>query len=59
VVLEHRITTREGIGMMRKLGVQQVPSICVDGEVRFASLIPDQKTLVETLSTRATEKKTR
>jgi uroporphyrinogen decarboxylase len=57
VVKEHRITTREGIGMMRKLGVQQVPSICIDGEVRYASLIPDQNTLVETLTGRSTEKK--
>jgi uroporphyrinogen decarboxylase len=57
IVKEHRITTREGIGMMRKLGVQQVPSICIDGEVRYASLIPDQNTLVETLTGRSTEKK--
>jgi uroporphyrinogen decarboxylase len=57
VVKEHRITTREGIGMMRKLGVQQIPSICIDGEVRYASLIPDQNTLVQTLTDRATEKK--
>jgi len=56
VVQEHRITTREGISMMRKLGVQQVPSICIDGEVRFASLIPDQKTLVDVFTERAREK---
>jgi uroporphyrinogen decarboxylase len=59
VVQEHRITTREGISMMRKLGVAQVPRICIDGEVRFASLIPDQKTLVDVLTERAREKRDR
>jgi uroporphyrinogen decarboxylase len=59
VVREHRITTREGLGMMRSLRVQHIPSICVDGEVRFSSLIPDQKTLVEVLQRRFEEKKGR
>jgi uroporphyrinogen decarboxylase len=45
-VREHRITTREGIGAMARLRVKQIPSICIDGEVAFPSLIPDQNTLV-------------
>ena len=59
VVQEHRITTREGISFMRKLGVAQIPTICIDGEVRFASLIPDQKTLTDTFTERAREKQGR
>jgi uroporphyrinogen decarboxylase len=59
VVQEHRITTREGISFMRKLGVAQIPTICIDGEVRFSSLIPDQKTLTDTFTERAREKQGR
>jgi len=45
VVKEHRITTREGIAAMGKLGVKNIPTICLDGEVVFSSIIPDQRTL--------------
>lgn len=40
VVREHKITGREGVGMMVKLAVPNLPSICVDGECVFASIIP-------------------
>jgi uroporphyrinogen decarboxylase len=43
---EHKIKVRQGIGMMVKLGVKNLPTICINGEVKFASIIPDQKTLV-------------
>jgi uroporphyrinogen decarboxylase len=31
---------------MKKLGVQNIPTICIDGEVAFSSMIPDQKSLI-------------
>ena len=43
---EHKIKVRHGIGMMVKLGVRNLPTICINGEVKFASIIPDLKTLV-------------
>jgi len=46
VVKEHRITTREGIAAMSRLGVKNIPTICIDGESVFTSLIPDQPTLI-------------
>jgi uroporphyrinogen decarboxylase len=46
VVTEHRITSREGIAAMARLGVKNIPTICIDGEVAFPSIIPDQNTLV-------------
>lgn len=48
-IREHRITTREGLAMMSRLAVRNIPTICIDGEVAFASLIPDQNTLVARL----------
>jgi uroporphyrinogen decarboxylase len=46
VVKEHRISSREGIAAMQKLGVKNIPTICIDGEIAFASIIPDLRTLV-------------
>ena len=46
LVKEHRIATREGLAAMQKLGVKNLPTICIDGQVAFVSLIPDQRTLV-------------
>jgi len=46
---EHKIKVRAGLGMMAKLGVRNLPTICIDGEVRFASIIPDQTTLVKAI----------
>ena len=48
-VREHKIRTHEGLGLMSKLGVQNIPTICIDGKVKFSSIIPDQRTLVDTL----------
>jgi len=43
---EHKIKGRQGIGMMVKLGVRSLPTICINGEVKFSSIIPDQNTLI-------------
>lgn len=52
IVKEHRITTREGIGMMTRLGVKNIPTICLDGQVAFSSIMPDQNTLVAAIEQR-------
>ncbi len=45
-VREHKITGRDGLGYMKKLGVDAIPSICIDGVPRFASIIPGRDELV-------------
>jgi len=55
-VREHKITGRDGLGYMTKLGVTAIPSICVDGRERFASIIPERETLVATLAEAASAK---
>ncbi len=44
-IREHRIKEKEGVLCMMKLGATQVPTICVDGEVKFSSILPDTPTL--------------
>jgi uroporphyrinogen decarboxylase len=55
-VIEHKISTREGLGYMMKLGISSIPSICIDGEVVFKSVIPDQQTFKKTLEDKLQQK---
>jgi len=56
VIREHKITTREGLGYMTRLGVEAIPSICIDGEVAFASIIPDSRSLAQKIVEKAEAK---
>ncbi len=58
-VNEHKIKVRTGLGMMSKLGVKNLPTICIDGEVRFSSIIPDHDTLVRAIEDHAIGKNLR
>ena len=55
-VREHKITGRDGLGYMKKLGVSAIPSICVDGQECYASIIPDRKELVTSYAKAAANK---
>jgi uroporphyrinogen decarboxylase len=55
-VNEHKIKVRTGLGMMSKLGVKNLPTICIDGDVKFASIIPDHDTLVKAIEDHAIAK---
>ena len=48
-IREYKITTREGLAMMERLGVTNIPTICLDGKTAFSSIIPDQATLIESI----------
>lgn len=54
-VVEHKITGRDGLGYMTKLGVAAIPSICVAGKPTFASIIPERKELVDAIENAAKE----
>lgn len=56
VYREHKIKSKEGVAYMLGLGVQAIPSICIDGQVAFASIIPDQPTLIRALQEAAATK---
>jgi MtaA/CmuA family methyltransferase len=44
-VIEHKVKNHAGIGMMCALKVANIPTICIDGEIRFVSIIPDHATI--------------
>lgn len=40
-ILEHKIKEKAGVACMLKLGAAQVPTILVDGEIQYESILPD------------------
>jgi len=46
-IYEHKIKTKEGLQMMRSLGVRNIPTICINGKIKFVSITPPLKVLVE------------
>lgn len=45
VYTEHKIKQKESVVCMLKMGVQNIPTICIDGEPKYVSIIPDQEEL--------------
>lgn len=56
VMREHKIRHPDGIGYMVRLGVQHIPTICIDGKPTFESVIPDVETLSRSIEARNREK---
>ena len=56
-VREHKITGRDGLGYMTRLGCTAIPSICIDGQEAFASIIPDRAEIVAKLEAAAAAKR--
>ena len=50
MVREHKIKSREGIGYMCRLGVKNLPTLCIDGKAVYISQIPDTQTLAKAIS---------
>lgn len=41
-VIEHKIKEKEGVACMMKLGASKIPTIVVDGEIKYISILPDK-----------------
>ncbi|NDJ84479.1 MAG: uroporphyrinogen decarboxylase [Chloroflexi bacterium] len=48
-MIEYKMTSPENIARVRRLNIRSLPALAINGELRFASLIPDQRTLVATI----------
>lgn len=56
-VTEHKVKVMEGVEMMVKLGVKNIPTICIDGVVTFVSNIPPANTIKEAIVHRMATKR--
>lgn len=48
-MVEYKITVPENIARMKKHGIQNLPSLLINGELKFSSLIPPNRELIEAL----------
>ena len=53
---EHKIKYRESLVFMTSLMVRNVPTICIDGEIKFVSRIPPKDELISAIQQRINEK---
>lgn len=48
-IVEYKYTNREDIARTKKMGVSNLPSIYINGELKWSSIIPSEKELFETI----------
>lgn len=53
---EHKIKERESIEFMMGLMVKNIPTICIDGQIKFVSIIPSRQELIKAIQQRINEK---
>ena len=53
---EHKIKDPEAIKMMGSLYVRNIPTICIDGQIKFVSIIPPKEELINAIHDRIREK---
>ena len=49
-VVEYKYTTAENIARVRAMGVKNLPSMYVNGELKFSSIIPGREELLNVIS---------
>ena len=46
-IVEYKFTKKENVARMMKVGVKNLPSIYINGELAYSSIIPSNRELVE------------
>ena len=53
---EHKIKQRDAVEFMMAMMVKNVPTICIDGQIKFVSIIPSREELIAAIQERINEK---
>lgn len=51
-IIEHKIKDKASFKLMNQRGVTSIPSVCIDGDIVYESLIPTEDELFEELKSR-------
>ena len=46
-MVEYKITQPENVARMVKMGIKNLPSILINGDLKFSSLIPSNRELID------------
>lgn len=55
-IREYKYFIKEDIARTRKMGVKNLPTMCIDGEQKFISIIPSREELLEAVKAAAAAK---
>ncbi|MGC9395419.1 MAG: uroporphyrinogen decarboxylase family protein [Anaerolineae bacterium] len=55
-MVEYKFTQKENVARVVKMGVKNLPSIYINGELAYSSIIPSNRELVERISEKANER---
>jgi uroporphyrinogen decarboxylase len=48
-MVEYKMTSADNVARMTKMNIRNLPSICINGELKFSSLIPSNRELMEAI----------
>ena len=48
-MVEYKATSADNVARMTKMNIRNLPSICINGELKFSSLIPSNRELLEAI----------
>ena len=48
-VVEYKFTEKENIARCMKMGVKNLPSMYINGELKYSSIIPSKKELIDAI----------
>ena len=48
-MVEYKATSSDNVARMTKMNIRNLPSICINGELKFSSLIPSNRELIEAI----------
>ncbi len=51
-VVEHKIKDREAVVLMKERGAKSIPTICINGEIVYESILPSEEELIEEIKKR-------
>ena len=49
-MVEYKATSADNVARMTKMNIRNLPSICINGELKFSSLIPSNRELLEAIT---------
>jgi uroporphyrinogen decarboxylase len=54
-IVEYKFTKKENVARVMKMGVKNLPSMYINGELAYSSIIPSNRELVEEIEKRIKE----
>lgn len=51
-VVEHAIKSKEKVKLMQERGVKAIPSICINGDIVYESILPQEEDFIEQIKKR-------